>query len=286
MIRNPESSRVVISQVIDYIKAITVDGYELLLNQTRNLSKWVMDGFVADDRFYSALRKNVRTGNIKGIIIGDDIHPNLLGLLESIQSAPHLAFHINLVRVEAFRVSGGILIHAFNVENTLEVERSVIRITFGEGHPSIESESPSKEGQGSKPKLAWSEYIDTVDEKYRALIKACRRKWEAAFGNSIHMGVVGFSGGFFVGRKRYPVLFVYNESVALFSENNRKRYGAPEDAYEAYKNALMAAPEIYDMLIGGKIRVSFQDISMESLETVFEATISFGRAWMDIIGNS
>jgi hypothetical protein len=277
LIKNPESIRTVVAQIVDYIKALTLDGCESLLEKSCNCVK-KSDDFIADDKFMYLLNKNFTTGNINGIIVGDDIHPNLLGLVESIQSAPHLAFHINLLKIETFKHNEQLLIMAKNVENTKEVERSVIKISFENVKelPLIESESPSRNGKGTKPILTWEEYIDNVNTKYQKIIEKYRNEWVNNFGDSINMGAGGFTAGFIVGNKRLAPLWVFDKKIDLIKDRSRKEMGASDSVYSIYLNELKKSPEVFDKYHGsGKQRINFNDISIDSLEVIFMASIKY-----------
>jgi len=52
-----------------------------------------------DDKYASLIQQNIKTGNFKVAIVGDSIHPDVLGMIESIQSAPHLSFSIFLIEL-------------------------------------------------------------------------------------------------------------------------------------------------------------------------------------------
>jgi hypothetical protein len=278
LIKNSESIRTVVAQIVDYIKALTLDGCENLMEKKYKYVEKTVD-FVADDKFMYLLNKNFIAGNINGLIIGDDIHPNLLGLIESIQSAPHLAFHINLLKIETFKQGEQLLMMVKNVENTKEVERSVIKISFEniEKLPIIESESPTKNGKGTKPILTWEEYIDNVDEKYQKIIEKYIHEWANNFGErSINMGTVGFTAGFFVGDKRFAPLWVYDNKIDLIKDRSSKEMGASDLVYLIYRDEIKKSPEVFDKYFSsGKQRINFSDISIDSLETIFTASINY-----------
>jgi hypothetical protein len=164
-----------------------------------------------------------------------------------------------------------------NVENTKEVERSVIKISFENGKlPVIEAESPSKTGKGSKPILTWEEYINTVDIKYQKTIEKYRHEWVNNFGESISMGTVGFTAGFLVGNKRFAPLWVYDNKIGLITDNSRKAMGASDSVYLTYINELKKSSEVFDKYFSsGKQRVNFSDISINSLEIIFNASIRY-----------
>jgi len=278
LIKNPESIRTVVAQTVDYIKALTVDGCEDIKNKSsKNIE--ISDNFTFDDKFMHLLNKNISTGNIIAIIIGDDIHPNLLGLIESIQSAPHLAFNISLVKIEAYENDNQLIITAKIVEKTNEVERSVIKITFDNNliKPIIESETPAKDGKGTRPKLNWEDYINSVEEKYKKTIEKYKQEWIKYFGNTINMGTVGFTAGVIIGEKRLAPLWVYDNKIELITERGRSKMGISDKTYLVYKRELEKTPEIYDKyLVSGKQMVNFNDISIEALENIFNATIKYG----------
>ena len=277
LIRNHESIRTVVAQIVDYIKALNIDGCENIQNKNCQYMQ-LSDGFTFDDKFIHLLNRNITTGNICGVIIGDDIHPNLLGLIDSIHSAPHLAFHISLVKIETYENDNKLLISAKIVENTKEVERSVIKITFenNTNKPIIESETPSKDGKGSKPRLSWEEYINNVDTKYQKLIEKYKQEWIKHFGETVNMGTVGFTAGVIIGEKRLAPLWVYDNKVELITEKGRKKMGISDNTYLIYKKELEKTPEIYDKyLISGKQMVYFNDVSIEALENIFIATLKY-----------
>jgi hypothetical protein len=96
------------------------------------------------------------------------------------------------------------------------------------------------------------------------------------------MGTVGFSAGFIAGDKRYPVLFTYDDYMELIMSRDQKRYGAPDESYTIYKNLLERSPEIYDKLISGKKTIKFNELSIDSLENIFTASLEYAKSWKDI----
>jgi hypothetical protein len=272
LIRNPESIRTVVAQTVDYIKAITVDEIDKFIK--------IADGIGANDKFISILKENIIHGNICGIIVGDDIHQNLLGLVDSIQSAPHLAFHINLVKITAHTFDNNLYISAAIVESTKEIERSVIRIDINPktNKISIDSTTPAKEGKGAKPILSWDEYINNV-AKHRNAIINFRNEWKNNIEDSINMGVTGFSAGIVIADQRVPIQLVYDDYLKLLSEGVRRNYGISDNVYNLYKKEIEKLPDIYDKhLISNKVTVYFSELDDEQLKIVFNAAIICANA--------
>ena len=215
------------------------------------------------------------------MILGDIIHQNVLGMVESIQSAPHLSFTIYLVEINAaIQDENNIIITPKIVRNTLEIERSVIKIdVFPGGEHKIESEIPSKERKGSKPQLTWGQYLDNVSNKdFREIIEVFKKKWVSEIDDSINMGQVGFSAGLHYGNKRIPIQIVYNNRVAIISEKMREAYDMPEKLYQEYKEDLKKAPTVYDKyVIGNKVDVGFDVMDAETLKLILDASLKLGK---------
>jgi hypothetical protein len=90
------------------------------------------------------------------------------------------------------------------------------------------------------------------------------------------MGTVGFTAGFFIGDKRFAPLWVYDNRIDLIKNNSRKTIGASDSTYLIYINELKKSPEIFDKYYSsGKQRINFDDISINSLEIIFEASIKY-----------
>jgi len=285
LIKNPESSRTVVAQAIDYIKALSNETVDRLVDNISKREKnanSIGEKIKNDDRFRALLSKNIEKGNFRTLIVGDLINSNILGMVESIQSAPHLAFTIYLVELNAAVYDGdSIIVTPKVVANTVEVERSVIKIEIADGQPGykIESEAPSKGGKGSKPILSWDEYLSNVaDKNFVRVIEDFRGRWIAEVGESINMGQVGFSAGVMIGDKRIPVQMVYDRYIEIISEKSRESYKIPQDLYREYKEDLKRSPELYDKyLIANKVVVRFEDIDPEVLALMLTAALDLAK---------
>ncbi len=169
-----------VAQTIDYAKALTkIDSQSLI--DALVISRYSDKNFKPDDYFKSSLKKNLATGNFKCVIAGDRIHPNVLEMVDSVQSAPHLAYTVYLVEVPPLKFDEDLIILSPRVvSQTLEVERSVIRLEISStGEVDIDSEIPEKDGQGSKPKISAEEYIRLLDKPaYAKVIQDFWKKWK------------------------------------------------------------------------------------------------------------
>jgi hypothetical protein len=284
LLRNPESHRAVVAQAIDYAKAFYSQSVNELL-ETLSKNQYTNQNVLAEmrknDLWLAALEKNLDNGNFQLLILGDKIHPNVLGMVESIQSAPHMAFTIFLIELDPFAIDADtILLNPRVVANTVEVERSVIRIQIDHEKRThaIESEVPEKEGKGTKPTITPEQFIESLDKSdFIEPIKEFWQNW-SKLGGDIRFGSLGFSAGIKQGIRRIPIFYVYPQRVGTISEACINTYDIPDDIYQKYKDQLKASNVIYDgYVIGNKVEVPYELISVDELELIFNASIDFAR---------
>lgn len=280
LLRNPESQRTVVAQVIDYAKALYSYGIKDFISQLEKnavVDKHLLSSFRKDDNWTATLDRNVNTGNFAIIIVGDKIHPNVLGMVESIQAAPHMAFTVYLMELDPY-VDGdeSIVISPKVVAKTVEVERSVIRIEIDHTSKThkVDSELPDAKGKGSKPFVSAEQYLSSISKpEFQSPIRKFWSKWQEMTGD-IRFGTVGFSAGIKFGEKRVPLFYLYNNRIARISDTTRDNYSIPNEIYEAYKDELKKYPDIYDRyIIGNKVDIPFEDIDAETLNGLFDAAI-------------
>ncbi len=287
LLRNPESHRTVVAQAIDYAKAFTeldVENIKSQLLKSSNSSysdgKLVEETF-RQDLFCAALDRNIKTGNYKIVIAGDEIHTNILGMVESIQSAPHLAFTVFLVELAPHDLNeNNITFHPRVVANTTEIERSVIRLEIDHksGTHTIESSIPQKERKGSKPTVTPDEYIDSLSKpEFSKPMRQFWKEWEN-IGGDIRFGTVGLSSRININGTRVSIQYIYDNRIALISDKWRKTCKIEDDTYERYKSSLKdSVPIAYDYLVGNKVEISFDKLNQEDLNGILNAAIEMAR---------
>jgi hypothetical protein len=276
LLRNPESTRQVVAQVIDYIKAFSDESLEELIGKIKAREPEQIDRFTNDVNFASLVNENIRTGNFQVLIVGDYVHPNVLGMVSSIHSAPHLAFTIYLVDLNTYKLdSEHLILDPRVVSATTEIERSVIRIEIEpEKIPyRIQSQTPDKKGKGRKPILSWEQYIENVTlVEFKPVLQEFRDRWLVEIDNSINMGQVGFSAGLEIGGKRIPVQYVYDRYLNLVSEKQALYYEIPKPLYYAYLDRLKESSYLYDNIIAsGKIEVKYEEIDESILQLLLDS---------------
>ena len=84
LIRNPESSRTVVAQVIEYVKNLVQLDSDDFMSRLQKINHSIIDDkSVGDGRFLSQLNDNISHGNISVLIVGDEINPNIIGMVAS-----------------------------------------------------------------------------------------------------------------------------------------------------------------------------------------------------------
>ena len=281
LIKNPDAVRTVVAQIIDYIKAFGNETVDSFFEKIGRKDKSFVDTYKKNTHFCSLLNENIRTGNYKVIIVGDQIHPNVLGMIESIQSAPHLSFSLYLIELATYDYSENeVLILPRIVTNTVEVERSVIKIEidFKNKDYQILSETPDKKGKGTKPILSWEEYVrNIIVNDFKKLIIEFRTKWINEIDHSINMGQVGFSTGVFLNGKRIPIIFIYDSKIEIISEKMKDSYRIPGELYLQYLEELKQSDILYDRyIVSNRVRINFKDIDVTIMKIILSASFNLG----------
>lgn len=282
--RNPESHRIVVAQAIDYAKALSqikIEKLETAISQSEFNNPKIFKELFGDDLFVAALDKNIKTGNFNVVIVGDKIHPNVLNMVEAIQSAPHLVYTIYLAEIQPYTLDdNNIIIKPKIVAKTNEVERSVIRleIDYKEKKLTIESESPEKEGKGNKPILSQQEFLNSVSKpEFVPHFLSFWKRWKS-IGGDVNFGVTGISHGIYNNGSRAGLFRFYNDYFELLSRNRANNYYISDDSYSVYIDSLKHNYSgAYNILMAGKAVIIYNDMSADDLQNVFEAMFSMGE---------
>jgi len=281
---NPESQRTVVAQVIDYAKALSrYNATEVLnlLSKNSSVNKEDLSKLSTDDFWLSSLGKNLRTGNFQVLVVGDIIHPNLLGMVESIQSAPHLSFTISLIELNAYSLDDKqVILQPRIISNSIEIERSVIRIEIDHDRKShtIESELPEIESKGTKPKLNEEQYLNVLTKPdYIDPIMNFWSEWKD-IGGDIKWHTASFSAGISYNGRRIPLFYGYRWGFPIITELTKDYYKIPDEAYKIYKDILKESSTIYDgFVVANRVDVKFESIIANDLETVMKASFKLAQ---------
>ncbi len=173
---NPEARRAVIGQILDYAKELSAWSYSELeaaiksahRGNSESLYQTVANGSdpVDESEFIDNVARNLRRGRFLLLVVGSGIREGVEQITEFLQRHAHLNFGMALVEIAIFRlpeqIGGGHLVLPRVVAQTVEVERSVIRIEEGR----IVAELPAEEGTkpGARTKISEQAFYERLAE--------------------------------------------------------------------------------------------------------------------------
>jgi hypothetical protein len=283
LLKNPESHRTVVAQAIDYAKAFANEDVQSLKDKiSNNGSASVFDNNKNIDLI---LATNIKAGNYQVLIVGDEIHSNILGMVDAIQSAPHLSFTLSAISLNPFKVNDDEYIVFPEIESrTVEVERSVISIEILDDiKHKIVSSSPSTESKGNKPKINEEIFLDNIEKN--EFIEPMKYLWEeiAKRGGSIDWWTLGFSGGYRTNNKRTSLIWAYNTWFNILTPKYKKQYDISDESYNLYLDDLKKSEYIYEnIIVPNKSMVGYSSIKIEDLKIAIDAVLNLMDRMMQI----
>lgn len=275
LLKNSESHRAVVAQAIDYAKAFSSEDIESLKSKMKDKKNY-SSLFNNNKNIEAILNKNISNGNYQVLIVGDEIHPNILGMVESIQSAPHLSFTLSAISLNPHKIINEEYMVFPRIESrTVEVERSVISIEVINNDVRINSSSPSIESKGNKPKITDEEFLENIERpEFIESIKYLWKEIEKRNG-SIDWGTCGFSGGYRINNKRISLIWAYDKWINILTPKYKKSYDIPEDSYNLYLDDLKRSTYIYEnIIVPNKSQVRFNSIEIEDCKVVIDAALN------------
>lgn len=276
LLKNPESHRTVVAQAIDYAKSFSEENIESLKDKFKKKDS-DLNIFTNKNYYESILEKNIKSGNYQVLIVGDTVHPNVLGMIDSIQSAPHLAFTLNAISINPFILNNNnIMLNARIESKTNEIERSVISIEIiNNNELKIDSSTPEKERKGNKPIITEEIYLNNIENtSYVEEIRKCWNEIEKR-GGTIEWGTVGFSGGFYLENKRISLIWVYDSWFNILTKKMKNNIGIiTEEQYNQYLDKLKESEYLYEkIVVPNKSEVHFDKIDHKDFKIALEAMI-------------
>lgn len=197
--RNPEATRQVIAQILDYAIRVSAWSYTDLEAKAREAlapapigtnslyefaSSSSPDENIKEPDFVDAVQRTLQTGRFLLLVVGDGIRENIEAMVASLHEHPQKLFTFGLVELQVFReksLPGKHLIVPQIVANTTEIVRAVVRVeTTGQASVSVEIDEPEPEGRSSSSRrtLSRDEFFSAVSdsetkELFSALLSQC-----------------------------------------------------------------------------------------------------------------
>lgn len=174
--RNPEATRQVVAQILDYAVRLSSWDYITLERRARealppaplgsaSLYEYVAsltpDDVLSEPDFVDAVQTGLATGRFLLLIVGDGIRENIEAMVSSLHEHPQKLFTFGLVQMQVFRsaeLPGNHLVVPQVVANSVEVVRAVVRVeTTGQANVSVEIETAEPKASSTSPRHTLSE---------------------------------------------------------------------------------------------------------------------------------
>ena len=283
--RNPEATREVVAQVLDYATRLSSWSYSGLENAVRNAQPPAPIGsaslydFIAkkyprevlpEEQFLDEVQKNLRATRFVLLVVGDGIRENLEKMLGHLHKHPQMLFTFCLVEIQIYENSAlfdGRLLMPMLVAQTTEIVRAVVRVeTTGQAQVSV-AIAEENESKGSAGRRTLSEDIffsEIQDERTQSLdtteclVGACyetlaglRTQW--TLSSAGHVELSGSSGGTNGASGRSLGLFRSSEGryrldVDVLSDTSVLNKGNPRLRVEADWEGYARLSRLYDEL--------------------------------------
>jgi len=284
--RNPEKSRTVLAQVIDYAKELSNWGYDDLndavisaqrsqkLDKTLSLREIIKKSFPNQDQtdFIDILSQNLQNGFLKLSIVGDKISPNLLLLSDTIQSSPGLNYTLSLVEMKLFKYNDDIILIPDIVGKTKEVVRGVVKIQYEQEKPKVEikyleTEKPQK----SRNKTDRDTFLSQCPEDIAPLLESYLDDWQKNQDLFVYWGVTGLSVRKQLNDKWTTLIDIYPDCISLITKQMADYAQIPEDVYNDYLEVIFSIDGLKSAYSSKKRYIKYTSMSTEDIEILMES---------------
>lgn len=183
--RNPEATRQVIAQILDYATSVSSWSYTDLEAKAREalapapigtqslyefVSSSIPEENLAEQDFVDAVQRTLQTGRFLLLIVGDGIRENIKAMVASLHQHPQELFTFGLVELQVFtdkNLPGKYLIVPQIIANSTEIVRAVVRVqTTGQASVSVEIEEqePERATGSSRRTLSEDEFFSEIKD--------------------------------------------------------------------------------------------------------------------------
>jgi len=181
--RNPQATREVLAQILEYATRASNWSYETLETkcrsaqspapiETTSLYSFVHDTFPdevpTETEFHDAVQRTLQTGRFLLLIVGDGIREGMEDLLASLHTHPGLLFTFGLVELQVYvdpQESGQRLVVPRVLAHSTEIVRAVVRVETT-GPADVVVEIPEDGADSERPKrrrkLSEDEFFELV----------------------------------------------------------------------------------------------------------------------------
>lgn len=180
--RNPEATREVVAQIMDYATRLIFWSYTDLENNAKKalspaplygktiyelVCSYYPEQALPEKQFIDEVQRTLSNGRFMLLVVGDGIRENVKHMVGSLHQHPRLLFTFGLVELQIYEHKSfeGKLIVPQLLAHTTEIVRAVVRVeTKGEAKVSIDFEEESKDPKPKRRRtLSEDEFFEEID---------------------------------------------------------------------------------------------------------------------------
>lgn len=283
--RNPEKSRTVLAQIIDYAKELNNWRYEELnqaiisvqrhakLSAIHSLEDILKREFGEDNyiEFLDQLAMNLERGDFLLSIIGDRISPNLMLLSDSIQSSPGLNFTIALIEMKLYSYNNGIILIPDIVGRTKEVTRGVVKVRYEQERPKVDIAYLEPEQRKSTNKTDKETFLSQCPDDIQEYLDKWLTAWESNRNLLVYWGTKGLSIRKQTDDKWTTILDIYPDSISMVISSLAEKNQIPDEIYQDYLDVIFDIDGVKSAYSAKKRYIYYTQMSTEDVQDMLNA---------------
>ena len=295
--KNPGKHRTVVAQILDYAKELKGWSYDTLaaavLSSSRRMKETEQPSL--EDRvkpalaaasleladFQEAVVKNLATGNMLLLIVGDRVSPNVALMSDAVQGAPGFDFTIGLIEMQMYATTGSAPWPLFVVSDvagkTVEKTRGVIRVVYEQSKPEVLVEPLNEASLENTETIDWGLFLSSVPTDLKPAYEKAHEDWESVGRIWCSKSRIYFAVD--IGDSTHRFVQTKEGYIELYARSYfNKIEGLDSSIYEQYEKRLQASVPAAKTLYAHKVRIPWRDLSVDDLSVVFDAAIELARA--------
>lgn len=285
--RNPEKSRTVLAQILDYAKELCKWDYEDLndavisaqrdqkSSKILSLKDIIVQEFSNQNLtdFLEILFQNIQKGIMNLSIIGDKISPNLLLLSDTLQTSPGLSFNLKLIEMKLFSYGEDIIMIPDLVGKTKEVVRGVVKVLFEKEKPKIEvTYLETEEAQSSRTKTDKATFISQCPIDVAQIIESWLDKWQNQKELMIYWGVSGLSVRKQINGKWVTLVDIYPYAISMITQEMANNSNIQMDIYNNYLETILNIEGLKSAYSSKKRYIKYSSLDTKDITLMIDST--------------
>jgi hypothetical protein len=284
--KNPEKSRTVLAQIIDYAKELNKWSFDdlnnavLLAQRSQNSSTTLsLEDIIKQEfnnqnhtDFIDTLINNLQEGNFILSIVGDKISPNLLLLSDTLQGSPGLNFSLHLIDMKLFSYKDEILLIPDIIGKTKEVIRGVVKVQYEKEKPKVEVKyAEDEKSKSPSSKTNKKTFVSQCPEDIADIVDLWLDKWQENNKLLVYWGVKGLSVRQKVEGKWKSIIDMYPYAISLITKDMADKNQIPNHIYKKYLDAIFTIENIQSAYSEKRRYIKYSTMSTEDIELMFES---------------